>query len=328
MSIFSSFKTKISSTLAVALKKSRHKIAAILPDSILKLQKIDSTTLEYIEEVLISTDMGYDVTSKIIKNLSKRYSNKELSKIDFLDIIRSTAYEILIKNNAIKSENILLQKIRDWKKNHNMPYTITFTGMNGSGKTTTIAKIAHKLQDARFKIEITCGDTFRAAATEQLIEWGNKLSIPVIHKKNAKDASGLIFESVKNAYDNQSADCCLIDTSGRLHTNTNLMGEISKIERVLSKISTSYPNESILVIDASIGQSVYNHIEEFQKHTKLTGLIVTKIDNSAKGGIILGISNKFNIPIYFLGVGETVSDLVPFDTEEFISTLFNDEILL
>lgn len=230
------------------------------------------------------------------------------------------------------------------------PYTITFIGMNGSGKTTTIAKIAHKLKKMGLNGKIICGDTFRSAATEQLIEWSKKLDIEAIHKTNT-DPAALIFEGVQKNYQNNSAnnqslhndasrnnslsqndsislndslcDYLLIDTAGRLHTNTNLMNEMQKIERVLKKIDTSYPNESILVIDASVGQSVYEHIEQFSKYTKLTGIVVTKMDNSAKGGIIIGIASRFDIPIYYMGVGEQLDELVQFNYDDFLDELLD-----
>ena len=310
MSIVSFFKN--------TLKKSSSKIIDSVASSLFSKQKIDSDLIEKIEESLISTDMGYEVISKITQDISKKYFDKTITQQEIIEIIKNTTKTIF---STAKSFDL----INSVNSSKSKPYTITFIGMNGSGKTTTIAKIANKLKKNGLKGQIICGDTFRAAATEQLVEWGKRLDIETIHKSQG-DPSGLIFESVQIAYNvEQKPDYILIDTAGRLHTNTNLMGEVNKIERVLSKIDTTYPNESILVIDASIGQSVYKHIEEFQKYTKLTGLIITKIDNSAKGGIIIGIANKFNIPIYFLGLGENLEDLIEFNPEHFIEELFENE---
>lgn len=307
----------------------------------------DSSDNSHYKSIHNSSQQSLDLNLKNEKNYSDLFLQKVMN---FLGQYSST------DQSSKKNSDFTPEQSEKNNTTTHKPYTITFIGMNGSGKTTTIAKIAHKLKKMGLNGKIICGDTFRSAATEQLIEWSKKLDIEAMHKNNT-DPAALIFESVQKNYQNnhqnnfqskyqsksqsQSNSACdysphndssqndslcdylLIDTAGRLHTNTNLMNEMQKIERVLKKIDASYPNESILVIDASVGQSVYEHIEQFSKYTKLTGIVVTKMDNSAKGGIIIGIASRFEIPIYYMGVGEQLSDLVQFDYDDFLDELLN-----
>ncbi len=276
---------------------------------VLTKKKLTVETLQDLEDLLLQADIGPSVSQKIIEKVSDiRFDKEHAAEMAMRTIVREIEsilkpYEKPLPFDATQT-----------------PFAILMTGVNGTGKTTTTAKLAHLFQQQGLKVSIAACDTFRAAAVEQLDEWGKKLNISIISRSHGSDAAGLAYDAYKQAQTNQE-DIILFDTAGRLHTNTNLMEELSKISRVLKKINPHLPQENILVIDGTTGQNAYRQVEVFQQALPLTGLIVTKLDGTAKGGIVVGLAERFKLPIYAVGIGEQVHDLQPFDAHSFAVAL-------
>ncbi|MEI8320579.1 MAG: signal recognition particle-docking protein FtsY [Alphaproteobacteria bacterium] len=272
-------------------------------------KKLAPENLQDLEDALIQADLGPTVSRSIIEKLRTARFDKDDEMAGALNLM---AQEI---EKALKpyEKTLTPEKGR-------VPFAILMAGVNGTGKTTTTAKLAHLFQDQGYKISMAACDTFRAAAVEQLVSWGNKLNIPVVSKPHGADAAGLAYEAYEKAQINKD-DIVFFDTAGRLHTNTNLMEELSKITRVLQKINPNLPHESILVIDGTTGQNAYRQVEVYQQSINITGLIVTKLDGTAKGGMIVGLCERFKLPLYALGVGEKITDLQPFNAHNFARAL-------
>lgn len=290
------------------LKKSSDK----LTDSVTQVfthKKLDDQTLDSLEEVLITADLGVSVASQIVDQLRDERFGKEISNDEILTFLAQKISEIL---DPVAHK----LKIDTTKK----PYVVLMVGVNGSGKTTTVAKMAKQWTDEGLKVSIAACDTFRAAAVEQLEVWGRRLNVPVFKKELGADAAGLAYESYDKARKNQD-DVLLIDTAGRLQNNTDLMNELVKIVRVLRKHDADLPHACLLVLDATVGQNAHSQVETFSKMVDVTGLILTKLDGTAKGGVVVSLADKFKLPIHAIGVGESAEDLQPFTAKDFAKGL-------
>jgi fused signal recognition particle receptor len=283
---------------------------------------VDDDLLDAIEEALIATDMGVDTTMKIIENLEERVSrDKYVSQDELIDILRDEIAKLLDVSDETVDQNILPF---DFSKK---PYVIMVVGVNGVGKTTTIGKLASILHSKGKKVVLGAADTFRAAAVDQLTIWSERAGVEIVRQNMGSDPASVAFDTVKSAVA-KNADVVLIDTAGRLHNRIDLMNELTKIRNVMRKVIPDAPHEVLLVLDGSTGQNAFQQAKEFARATDITSLAVTKLDGSAKGGVVVGIVDQFQIPIKFIGIGEGIEDLKIFDKREFVSSLFSKEDLV
>lgn len=294
------------------LTKTRNKIVQSISETLTGKAQIDDNTLDTIEEILITSDIGVETSELIIENVRKSLkSEKDRSIQNVFNLIKKELSDIFLNNNSRSIPN-QFQK----------PYIILVVGVNGVGKTTTIGKLAYNFKNLGYKVIVGAADTFRAAANEQLEIWAKRAGVEIINSQKGNDPSSIAFETVKKAVQ-ENYDIVLIDTAGRLHNKTNLMNELSKIKKVIQKFSESAPHETLLVVDGTTGQNAVVQANEFSKVIDLSGLVITKLDGTAKGGVVFQISKKLNIPIKFIGVGEGIEDLQEFDKDSFISALFD-----
>ncbi len=305
-------KTNFFSRLKQQLGKTRRKLNDGLSNIFKRHTAIDDELLEEIETQLLLADCGVDATENIITRLKEIVKVEKITETqDLQQALKQSLVEIL----EPVSQNLIID---DTKK----PYVILLVGVNGAGKTTTIGKLAKKFQEQGKKVMLAAGDTFRAAAVEQLQIWGERNDIPVIAQGTGSDSAAVIFDAVASAR-SKNIDVLIADTAGRLHTKVNLMEELKKVARVLKKLDDSAPHEVLIVLDSGIGQNALRQVEEFDKAMNLSGIVLTKLDGTAKGGIIFSIANKFKIPIRFVGVGEKIDDLQEFDSENFVDALLD-----
>lgn len=296
--------------LKEGLTKTRNNIFNKITETITRKAVIDESTLEEIEEILITSDIGISTTEKIIhkaRTLLLKESERDSDKLK--EIIKSELLSLLNINN----ENYEIEKYK--------PFVILIVGVNGSGKTTTIGKLAYNFRNSGLKVTIGSADTFRAAANEQLEIWAKRADVEII-SSDTKDPSAVAFDTIKAAQKN-SSDIVIIDTAGRLHTHKNLMEELGKIKRVINNLLPYAPNEIYLVIDGTSGQNALYQVNEFEKYTNITGLIITKLDGTAKGGIVFRIASEKNIPIKYIGVGEGIDDLQVFSPKDFVEAILD-----
>jgi len=299
------------SRLKSRLAKTRHTLTDGLANLVLGKKTIDDDLLEELETLLLMADVGVDATSRIIDDLTSRVKRKELSNPDTLiKILKQQLQDILACCDAPVKQAA-----------NGKPQVILMVGINGAGKTTTIGKLAKRLQEEGQSVMLAAGDTFRAAAVEQLQAWGERNQIPVIAQHTGADSASVIFDALQAATA-RNIDVLIADTAGRLHTKTNLMDELSKIARVMKKIDPDAPHEVMLVVDATTGQNALNQAVQFNEAVGLTGITLTKLDGTARGGIVFAIADKMQIPIRFIGVGEAIEDLRHFNAREFIDALF------
>lgn len=277
-------------------------------------KEINPTLLAELETILLTADLGVDTTQQIMKHLTNQVSRKHLSNPEVLE---QTLKEYLI---SILQPCAIPLNIPASDK----PFVILMIGINGAGKTTSIGKIAKQLQNIDKKVMLAAGDTFRAAAIEQLIAWGERNDVPVINQHSGADSASVVFDALQSATA-RKYDVLIADTAGRLHTQAHLMEELKKIKRVLQKIDPNAPQEVLLVLDAGIGQNALQQAKLFHEALNVTGLVITKLDGTAKGGIIFAIANQLRLPIRYIGVGEGIDDLMPFNAENFVETLFAQE---
>jgi fused signal recognition particle receptor len=297
--------------LKQGLARSRSTFSDGLADLVLGKKKIDDDLLEELETLLLTADVGVDTTQRIIDDLTDRVKRKTLSDPAALsEVLQAQLVEILKQCECPVVE-----------PQPGKPQVILMVGINGAGKTTTIGKLAKKLQNDGQKVMLAAGDTFRAAAVEQLQTWGERNNIPVIAQATGADSASVIFDALQAAQA-RGMDVLIADTAGRLHTKDNLMDELSKIARVMKKLDEDAPHEVMLVVDAGTGQNAINQAEQFFKAVGLTGITLSKLDGTAKGGIVFAIAERVGVPIRFVGVGEGIDDLRPFDAEEFVKALF------
>lgn len=301
--------------LRSGLKKTKSNLGAQL-DNIAKAgRKVDDTILEELEETLIQSDMGVNVTTHLIELVNEKIRSNQLSD--------ASAVRKLIHDD-------LLQVFKNtdpwWEKRYPQPAVFMIVGVNGVGKTTTIAKLAHEYKKQKKKILICAADTFRAAATEQLEVWAGRIGVDILKQKTGSDPAAVVFDAL-SAAKAQGKDVVLVDTAGRLHTKSHLMQELAKIRKVANREVNGAPHESWLILDATVGQNGIVQAREFMNITPISGIILTKIDGTAKGGIVVSIAKELGVPIKFLGVGESLDDLIPFEPEKFIDALLESSVL-
>lgn len=301
--------------LKSGLSKTKDKLVNLITETITGKAQVDESTLDELEEILVTCDIGFETANRVIENARREFKkDKERSKENLLNIIKNELKNILVSNENIKTEFELSEKFK--------PVVILIVGVNGAGKTTTIGKLAYNYKQAGLKVVIGSADTFRAAANEQLEIWAKRADVDIIMKAAGSDPSAVAYETLSIAKSKQ-ADIVLIDTAGRLHTKHNLMEELKKIKKVMAKILDYAPNEIFLVVDGNTGQNALIQAQEFSKYTELTGLIVTKLDGTAKGGVLFQISAQQKIPVRYIGVGEGIEDLQTFDADSYINALFS-----
>jgi len=302
-----------SDSLASRLAKTRRGLGDNMADFFLGKKEIDRDTLDALETSLLSADVGVEVTTEIIENLEYKLSRKVLGN--------ETALQMVLAERMIE----ILQPCERALDvtGSNKPYVILVVGINGAGKTTSIGKLTHYFQQQGLSVMLAAGDTFRAAAVEQLQEWGRRNDVAVIAQATGSDAASVIYDAVQSAK-SRNIDVVIADTAGRLHTQSNLMDELAKIKRVIAKLDAEAPHETLLIMDAGFGQNALQQAEQFHHALGLTGLAVTKLDGTAKGGILFAIARKLGLPIRFIGVGEGIQDLRPFHAREFVSALLED----
>ncbi|UCS94057.1 signal recognition particle-docking protein FtsY [Echinicola marina] len=319
MGIFGFFSKDKKESLDKGLQKSSENLFSKLGKAVIGKSKVDDEVLDELEEVLITSDVGVDTTIKVIQRIEERVAKDKYVNTAELDkILREEIVGLLEESNMEDLSNFELPKDKK-------PYVIMVVGVNGVGKTTTIGKLAHQFKSAGKSVVLGAADTFRAAAVDQLILWGERVGVPVIsHGMNADPAS-VAFDTVKKAVD-MDADVVIVDTAGRLHTKVNLMNELSKIKRVMQKFIDDAPHEILLVLDGSTGQNAFIQAKEFTKATEINALAITKLDGTAKGGVVIGISDQFKIPVKYIGVGEKMTDLQVFNRTEFVDSLFKQRL--
>ena len=300
------------------VEKTRRGFFERLSRAVVGKSKVDDDTLDAIEEALVATDMGVDTTLKIIDNLEERVSrDKYVSFEELVSLLRDEIAELLHVDSARETEAF------DFSKK---PYVVMVVGVNGVGKTTTIGKLASRLRREGKKVVLGAADTFRAAAVDQLSIWAERAGADIVRQPMGSDPASVAYDTVKSAVA-KNADVVLVDTAGRLHNRVDLMNELTKIRNVMCKVVPDAPHEVLLVLDGSTGQNAFHQAKEFSKATDVTALAVTKLDGTAKGGVVIGIVDQFRIPVKFIGIGEGIDDLKTFDRKEFVNSLFsNDDI--
>ncbi|MGE0637600.1 MAG: signal recognition particle-docking protein FtsY [Bacteroidia bacterium] len=315
MGIFSIFSKDKKESLDKGLEKTRENVFSRLTKAVVGKSTVDADVLDNLEEILISSDVGVETTLKIIARIEERVKkDKYLGTSELNRILKEEIASLLAENN---SDDVTEFTIPAGKK----PYVIMVVGVNGVGKTTTIGKLANQLKKAGKNVMLGAADTFRAAAVDQLKIWGTRVNVPVINQGMNADPASVAFEAVSEAV-KQNADVVIIDTAGRLHNKVNLMNELSKIKRVMQKVVPDAPHEILLVLDASTGQNAIEQAKQFTLATEVNALALTKLDGTAKGGVVIGISDQFKIPVKYIGVGEGIDHLQVFNKNEFVDSLF------
>lgn len=315
MALFDFFSPEKKESLDKGLEKTKQSFFSKLGKAIAGKSKVDEAVLDELEEVLINSDVGVETTIKIIRKIEERVARDLYLSTEELDrILKEEIANLLSENNTQDLKDFSIPPL-------STPYVIMVVGVNGVGKTTTIGKLASQFKKAGKKVVLGAADTFRAAAVDQLETWGKRVDVPVISHGMNTDPASVAFDAVKKGVDMQ-ADVVIIDTAGRLHTKVNLMNELTKIKRVMQKFIPESPHEVLLVLDGSTGQNAFIQAKEFTKATEVTSLAITKLDGTAKGGVVIGISDQFKIPVKYIGVGEKVDDLQVFNKYEFVDSLF------
>lgn len=314
MGIFSFFsKKEKKEVLDAGLEKTKASVFSKLTRAIAGKSKVDDEVLDNLEEVLISSDVGVDTTLEIIGRIQERVArDKYVSTTELGRILRQEVAALLASHETAPAAT-------DAPK----PYVIMVVGVNGVGKTTTIGKLAYLFTQAGKKVYLGAADTFRAAAVEQLCIWGERVGVPVVKQQMGSDPASVAFDTLNSAVAG-GADVVLIDTAGRLHNKVGLMNELTKIKKVMQKVVPDAPHEVLLVLDGSTGQNAFEQAKQFTRATEVTALAITKLDGTAKGGVVIGISNQLKVPVKYIGLGEKMTDLQPFDSREFVDSLFGD----
>lgn len=317
MSLFKKiFSKEKKETLDKGLEKSKTSFFNKLSKAVAGKSKVDDDVLDNLEEVLVSSDVGVETTLKIIEQIEERVSRDKYFGTDELNaILREEIAALLAKTNSGNESDFVLPP------DVNKPYVIMVVGVNGVGKTTTIGKMAAQFKNKGFKVVLGAADTFRAAAIDQLQIWADRVGVPMVRQEMGSDPASVAFDTIQSAV-KQNADVVIIDTAGRLHNKVNLMNELSKIKRVMQKVADDKPDEVLLVLDGSTGQNAFEQARQFTKATEVTSLAVTKLDGTAKGGVVIGISDQFQIPVKYIGVGEGIDDLQVFNKFEFVDSFF------
>lgn len=318
MGFFNFFSKQKKETLDKGLEKTKESMFSKLARVVAGKSKVDDDVLDDLEEVLITSDVGVDTTLKIIQRIEKRVEkDKYVGAEELTSILREEIADLLTENNSTdNTEGFVLPEDKK-------PYVIMVVGVNGVGKTTTIGKLANQFKKAGKSVYLGAADTFRAAAVEQLVIWGERVGVPVIKQSMGADPASVAFDAVSSAKAND-ADVLIIDTAGRLHNKVGLMNELSKIKNVMGRIIPDAPHEVLLVLDGSTGQNAFEQAKQFTAATNVTSLAITKLDGTAKGGVVIGISDQFKIPVKYIGLGEGIDDLQVFQRKEFVDSLFGN----
>jgi len=319
MGLFDFFSRSKKETLDVGLEKTKQSFFSKITRALVGKSKVDDEVLDNLEDILISSDVGVATTLKIIKRIEERVSrDKVVGTAELNGILRDEISSLLEENNSNQNGQLEITVPSDGN-----PYVIMVVGVNGVGKTTTIAKLAHQFKKSGKKVVLGAADTFRAAAVDQLIIWAERVGVPIVQQGMGADPASVAFDTLQSAK-SQNADVVIIDTAGRLHNKVNLMNELSKIKRVMEKIIPDSPHEILLVLDGSTGQNAFEQAKQFSETTAINALAITKLDGTAKGGVVIGISDQMKIPVKYIGVGEKMEDLQLFDRKVFVDSLFSD----
>ena len=319
MGFFSFFTREKKEALDNGLNKTKQSFLDKLSRAVAGKSKVDDDVLDNLEEVLVTSDVGVDTTLEIIERIQARVArDKYVTTSELNNLLRDEIAQLLTENNTEDTEGY---QIPDGIQK---PYVIMVVGVNGVGKTTTIGELAHQFRQAGLKVYLGAADTFRAAAVEQLSIWGERVGVPVVKQQMGSDPASVAFDALSSAKAHE-ADVVLIDTAGRLHNKRGLMDELGKIKRVMQKVLPEAPHDVMLVLDATTGQNAFEQARQFTETTQVTSMAITKLDGTAKGGVVIGISNQFKIPVRYIGVGEGMEDLQPFNRREFVDSLFGNQ---
>lgn len=315
MGLFGFFSNKKKETLDKGLEKTKESVFGKLARAVAGKSTVDDDVLDDLEEVLITSDVGVETTVKIIRRIEERVArDKYVSTSELNQILRDEIANLLSENHSDDND--------DWDLPcDHKPYVILVVGVNGVGKTTTIGKLAYQFKKAGKKVYLGAADTFRAAAVEQICIWGERVGVPVVKQQMGSDPASVAFDALQSAKAN-GADVVLIDTAGRLHNKVNLMNELKKIKEVMKKVLPEAPDEVMLVLDGSTGQNAFEQAKQFSAVTNITSLAITKLDGTAKGGVVIGISDQLKVPVKYIGLGEGMEDLQLFNKREFVDSLF------
>ena len=317
MGIFSFFSKEKKETLDKGLSKTKENVFSKITRAIAGKSKVDDEVLDNLEEVLITSDVGVDTTLKIISRIEDRVArDKYVTTSELTAILREEIASLLTENHTEDLESFTVPEDKK-------PYVIMVVGVNGVGKTTTIGKLAYQFKKAGKNVYLGAADTFRAAAVEQLVIWSERVGVPIVKQKMGSDPASVAFDTLSSAKAN-GADVVIIDTAGRLHNKINLMNEVTKIKNVMKKVVPDAPHEVLLVLDGSTGQNAFEQAKQFTAATEVNALAVTKLDGTAKGGVVIGISDHFRIPVKYIGLGEGMEDLQVFNRKEFVNSLFGE----
>lgn len=315
MGLFGLFSNKKKETLDKGLEKTKESVFGKLARAVAGKSTVDDDVLDDLEEVLITSDVGVETTVKIIRRIEERVARDKYASTSELNrILREEIASLLEENHTDDNENW------DLPSDHK-PYVILVVGVNGVGKTTTIGKLAYQFKKAGKKVYLGAADTFRAAAVEQICIWGERVGVPVVKQQMGSDPASVAFDTLQSAKAN-GADVVLIDTAGRLHNKVNLMNELKKIKEVMKKVMPEAPDEVMLVLDGSTGQNAFEQAKQFAAVTNISSLAITKLDGTAKGGVVIGISDQLKVPVKYIGLGEGMEDLQLFNKSEFVDSLF------
>lgn len=316
MGLFGLFNKKKKETLDKGLEKTKQSVFSKLARAVAGKSKVDDEVLDDLEEVLITSDVGVDTTLKVIKRIEERVArDKYVSTSELNGILRDEIAQLLTETGASDTDSW------DLPTDHK-PYVILVVGVNGVGKTTTIGKLAYQFKKAGKKVYLGAADTFRAAAVEQISIWGERVGVPVIKQQMGADPASVAFDTLQSAKAN-GADVVLIDTAGRLHNKVGLMNELKKITEVMKKVLPEAPDDVMLVLDGSTGQNAFEQAKQFAAVTQISSLAITKLDGTAKGGVVIGISDQLQVPVRYIGLGEGMEDLQLFNKREFVNSLFD-----
>ena len=318
MGFFGLFSKEKKETLDKGLQKTKESVFGKIARAVAGKSKVDDDVLDNLEEVLVTSDVGVETTLKIIERIEQRVAHdKYMNTSELNGILRSEISALLTENNT--------DDVDDFEAPlRSKPYVIMVVGVNGVGKTTTIGKLAYQFKKAGKKVYLGAADTFRAAAIEQLQIWGDRVNVPVVKQQMGSDPASVAYDTLSSAVSND-ADVAIIDTAGRLHNKIGLMNELTKIKNVMKKVVPDAPQEVLLVLDGSTGQNAFEQAKQFTKATEVTSMAVTKLDGTAKGGVVIGISDQFKIPVKYIGLGEGMEDLQVFRRDEFVDSLFGSE---
>lgn len=316
MALFGLFNKERKEKLNQGLEKTKTSFLGKLARTITGRDTVDDEVLDNLEEVLVTSDVGVDTTLEIIRRIEARVKrDKYISSNELQSILRDEIASLLEENNSSDTEGYTIPQGQ-------RPYVIMVVGVNGVGKTTTIGKLAYQFKEAGMKVVLGAADTFRAAAVEQIVIWGERVGVPVVRQQMGSDPASVAFDTLQSAVA-QNADVVLIDTAGRLHNKKGLMDELTKIKRVMQKLIPDAPHDVMLVLDGSTGQNAFEQAKQFTAATDVTSMAITKLDGTAKGGVVIGISDQFKIPVRYIGLGEGMKDLQPFNRRAFVDSLFN-----